>query len=882
MRYLRTNTATRVTVGPFFGTDGLTPKTSLTVTNCKLTFMVDSSNVPTLVLDTNPTASGGSNDMVHVTGDDAGFYDLELAAADTNYLGRAMLALTDATNHCPVFHEFMILPAMIYDSLMLGTDDLDTNTKKWNDLTTVSLPLVPTTAGRTLDVSTGGEAGVDWANVGSPTTSNALTGTTIATTQKVDIETIKTNPVVNAGTVTFPTTATLASTTNITAGTITTVTTVTNQLTAAQIATGVWQDTTSGDFTVASSIGKSLFTSGAVPGAAGGHFIAGSNAATTMASFTITAAPYATAQELSLRNPHKTYYKAPTAIGALQLLFPTVTTFNLIARESGTASGTEGNGAKTLTVVQGSSESAVYNTGTDTLTVTINISGGHNTVQHLVNVINAGTDFIAYGSSDTDLAKTITTSTVFHPAHKTLAGGAGDDTNPGTRDLPFKTFTAAEAAGNKLDDICMMAGYHADPIAHSKPSAVKGEGHDDTLLIGLGTMATAGAVDGTSFYGLLIDSLDGLAVNIGTCNNVTVENCSILGVTGGVYLENCVDCKIKGNGFTVSAGPGIDVNSGRGVDIINNNLALPDADTNTTATLTAIVLRDGTSATVRGGTIDYQRAANTGANAKTVGISLSNGDTADCAVSIENVAIAVSSTGASAAGAVRGITSYDGTAYSLVDNGSSITTSHTADATKAKDIDASVSGTRVVLLGTKYDSAKLVTGSAANIFDADIRLGVPAGASIAADIAAGGGAADWTGTEKAQILAALSVPSDIGVPKNLTWVIGRFDGTVKARAAIVKAPTESVDVFADFRNMLANGDAVQSITSIALINDAGAETISSTAFSDVSQATVWMAAGARFHISGGTAGDTDRIMVTVHTVGGQDYAAPCTVNVSSP
>jgi hypothetical protein len=40
---------------------------------------------------------------------------------------------------------------------------------------------------------------------------------------KVDVDTIKTNPVVNGGTITFPTTATLASTTNISAGTITTV-----------------------------------------------------------------------------------------------------------------------------------------------------------------------------------------------------------------------------------------------------------------------------------------------------------------------------------------------------------------------------------------------------------------------------------------------------------------------------------------------------------------------------------------------------------------------------------------------------------------------------------------------------------------------------------
>lgn len=288
-------------------------------------------------------------------------------------------------------------------------------------------PLRPTTTGRTLDVTATGGAGIDWSNVEAPTTTLNLSGTTIATTQKVDVETIKTNPVVNAGTITFPTTATLASTTNITAGTVTTATNVTtvnglaanvitatsiqadaitaakvadgtidaatfaagaidaaaiannaidratfaadtglqtirsntaqsatgttivldasasavdnfynNDIvyitggtgvgqarfitayvgatktatvatwatnpdvtstfailpfdavagasapTAAQVATAVWQDTTAGDFTTAGSIGKSLFTGGAVPGAAGGVFIAGSNAATTV------------------------------------------------------------------------------------------------------------------------------------------------------------------------------------------------------------------------------------------------------------------------------------------------------------------------------------------------------------------------------------------------------------------------------------------------------------------------------------------------------------------------------------------------------------------------------------------------------------------------
>ena len=144
MRFLRTNTAIRLTVGPFLDkTDGVTPETTLTVTSCKLTLMVDNGNVPTLVLDTAPTASGGANDMVHVTGDDAGFYDLELAAGNVNYLGRAMLAITDAATHCPVFHEFMILPANVYDSLVLGTDTLQADVTQWLGTAAAT----PTTAG---------------------------------------------------------------------------------------------------------------------------------------------------------------------------------------------------------------------------------------------------------------------------------------------------------------------------------------------------------------------------------------------------------------------------------------------------------------------------------------------------------------------------------------------------------------------------------------------------------------------------------------------------------------------------------------------------------------------------------------------------------------
>lgn len=46
-------------------------------------------------------------------------------------------------------------------------------------------PLQPTVAGRTLDISVAGNAGLDWANIDAPTTAQGLTGTTISATQVV-------------------------------------------------------------------------------------------------------------------------------------------------------------------------------------------------------------------------------------------------------------------------------------------------------------------------------------------------------------------------------------------------------------------------------------------------------------------------------------------------------------------------------------------------------------------------------------------------------------------------------------------------------------------------------------------------------------------------
>lgn len=131
MQFLRQNTAVIVTVGPFYDkTDGVTIETALTITNEKITLTADTDagSAPTNILDNVTGAtSGTANDLNYITGNDAGMMQMELAAADVNRVGRMMLSITDAANHVPVFHEFFVLPAALFDWLTGVTANLPVN-----------------------------------------------------------------------------------------------------------------------------------------------------------------------------------------------------------------------------------------------------------------------------------------------------------------------------------------------------------------------------------------------------------------------------------------------------------------------------------------------------------------------------------------------------------------------------------------------------------------------------------------------------------------------------------------------------------------------------------------------------------------------------------
>jgi hypothetical protein len=129
-RELKTNTAVIVTVGPFLSiTDGVTLKTSLTITNEKITLIAetDDGSAPTLILDNITGAtSGTSNDLNYIADNDAAMMQIELSAANVNRLGRMRLIITDAANHVPVWEDFEVVSAQYYDA-KYGTGSFSAN-----------------------------------------------------------------------------------------------------------------------------------------------------------------------------------------------------------------------------------------------------------------------------------------------------------------------------------------------------------------------------------------------------------------------------------------------------------------------------------------------------------------------------------------------------------------------------------------------------------------------------------------------------------------------------------------------------------------------------------------------------------------------------------
>lgn len=117
MTMIRQSTTRTIKIGPFIDpADGFTEKTALSFT---------------VKLSKNGGTMAARNSATAITHDANGYYTVEINATDTNTLGDLEVTVAAASGNSPGYRMFQVVPANVYDSLILGTDALDVSTIQW-------------------------------------------------------------------------------------------------------------------------------------------------------------------------------------------------------------------------------------------------------------------------------------------------------------------------------------------------------------------------------------------------------------------------------------------------------------------------------------------------------------------------------------------------------------------------------------------------------------------------------------------------------------------------------------------------------------------------------------------------------------------------------
>ena len=171
MRFLKQSTAHTDRIGPFLDPlDGVTPVTTLGGMGVEISKA--------------GAAFASRNSATATAHDQEGFYSLVLDATDTNTLGRLLVKVMNESLHLPVWIEYTVLPANIYDSLIAGTDKLEVDVTLLNGVAAVDF--------YTADINfavdgaqTQDEYTVTWMKNGVPI-EEAITSPTIQVTKRLD------------------------------------------------------------------------------------------------------------------------------------------------------------------------------------------------------------------------------------------------------------------------------------------------------------------------------------------------------------------------------------------------------------------------------------------------------------------------------------------------------------------------------------------------------------------------------------------------------------------------------------------------------------------------------------------------------------------------
>jgi hypothetical protein len=111
MRFLKQSTATTLLLGPFLdSTDGVTAETALTISQSDV-----------LLWKEGGTALAQKNESTSCTHRSNGLYTCPVNTTDTNTLGTLVVSVAES-GALPIRIDYEVIPANVYDSLVLGSD----------------------------------------------------------------------------------------------------------------------------------------------------------------------------------------------------------------------------------------------------------------------------------------------------------------------------------------------------------------------------------------------------------------------------------------------------------------------------------------------------------------------------------------------------------------------------------------------------------------------------------------------------------------------------------------------------------------------------------------------------------------------------------------
>ena len=143
MQYLRQSTAVKAPHGPLVDqADGFTPETAVTL---------NSGEAFVLKQDGAAGVDISARTWTHI---DEGVYNLSLSASDTDTCGMLTVLINRTGTARPVKQTYMVIPANVYDSVILGTDylladayQISGNTTAGTNLSAAALGIVTATVG---------------------------------------------------------------------------------------------------------------------------------------------------------------------------------------------------------------------------------------------------------------------------------------------------------------------------------------------------------------------------------------------------------------------------------------------------------------------------------------------------------------------------------------------------------------------------------------------------------------------------------------------------------------------------------------------------------------------------------------------------------------